>query len=76
VSSAFAAVHRAHVQAVYVLGDALFNAHRKRFVKLAAKTQLPTFYAYRVYVDDGGLISYGPSFKELFRRSAGYVDTH
>src|SRR5262249_32933205 len=34
---------------------ALFNAHRKMFVRLAAKTQLPTFYPYRVWVDEGGL---------------------
>ena len=71
---AFAAVSRANVQAVYVLGDALFNAHRPALIALAAKAQLPTIYAYRLYVDDGGLMSYGPSFSEMFRRSAGYVD--
>jgi putative ABC transport system substrate-binding protein len=74
ISPAFAAINQAHAQALYVLGDALFNAHRTTVVRLAAKARLPTIYGYRVYVDEGGLMSYGPSFGDMFRRSAGYVD--
>jgi putative ABC transport system substrate-binding protein len=74
LSAAFSAVRRAHAQALYVLGDAVFNAHRTTFLRLAAKARLPTIYAYSVYVDEGGLMSYGPNFADMFRRSAGYVD--
>ena len=41
---------------------------------LAARHRLPAVYNARFYVHDGGLISYGPDFVELFRRAAGYVD--
>ena len=74
IGPALTAVARAHSQALYVVGDAMFIAHRATLVRLAAKARIPTIYGYRVYVDDGGLMSYGPSFRDLFRRSAGYVD--
>ena len=45
-----------------------------RIVEFAAANRLPTMYVWRRYVDAGGLISYGPSFYELWRRAAGYVD--
>ena len=73
-SPAFTAIGREHAQAVYVIGDALFNAHRSTFVGLATKAGLPTFFSYRVYVDQGGLMSYGPSFSDMFGRSSVYVD--
>lgn len=60
--------------ALYVIGDAIFIANRSTIVRSAAKARIPTIYGFRVYVDEGGLISYGPNFRELFRRSAGYVD--
>jgi putative ABC transport system substrate-binding protein len=41
---------------------------------LASKARLPTVYGLRQYVDAGGLMSYGASYGDLFRRSAGYVD--
>jgi putative ABC transport system substrate-binding protein len=71
---AFLAVSRARAQALYVLDDPLFNTHRARIAKLASKARLPTMYGQRLYVDEGGLLSYGPSFGDLFRHSAGYVD--
>jgi putative ABC transport system substrate-binding protein len=43
-------------------------------VKLAAKDRLPSIYFSRHFADEGGLMSYGPNFGHLFRRSAGYVD--
>ena len=73
IGPALAAVGRAHAQAMYVVGDAMFIAHRATLIRLA-KARIPTIYGYRVYVDDGGLMSYGPSFLDLFRRSAKYVD--
>jgi ABC-type uncharacterized transport system substrate-binding protein len=50
------------------------RAHRDPIVKLAARHKLPAVYYDRVFVDSGGLISYGPDFVDQFRRAAGYVD--
>jgi len=74
IDPAFLAVSRAHVQALYVIEDAFFDTHRTTLLKLAYKAGLPTMYGHRAFVDEGGLMSYGPSAGDLFRRSAGYVD--
>ena len=74
IASRLSAVDQMHAQALYVVGDAMFIAHRSTLISLASKARIPTTYGYRVYVDDGGLMSYGPNFRELLRRSAGYVD--
>jgi putative tryptophan/tyrosine transport system substrate-binding protein len=71
---AFSAITRAHAQALYVLGAGLFQTHGATLVKLAAKARLPTIYWQRRFADEGGLMSYGTNFADLFRRSAGYVD--
>jgi putative ABC transport system substrate-binding protein len=49
-------------------------AHRELIIKLAVRHRLPAVYPYRYYVDEGGLISYGPDLPGLFRQAAGYVD--
>src|SRR5262249_27151583 len=51
-----------------------FFAERKRMVELAGKHRLPAIYFQREFVDEGGLMSYGTDFSDLFRRSAHYVD--
>jgi putative ABC transport system substrate-binding protein len=51
-----------------------FFAERKRIVELAGKHRLPAIYYQKEFVDDGGLMSYGADFPELFRRGAHYVD--
>ena len=71
---AFSAVSRAHAQALYVIGDPLFSTHRVTLLNLASKARLPTIFNGRLFVDAGGLMSYGPNFGDLWRRSAGYVD--
>ena len=48
--------------------------HRNLIIALAARHKLPAVYYDRVYVDSGGLISYGPDFVDQFQRAAGYVD--
>jgi putative ABC transport system substrate-binding protein len=48
--------------------------HRERIIKLAAQHHLPAVYAYRFFVADGGLISYGPHFLDQYRQAASYVD--
>jgi putative ABC transport system substrate-binding protein len=47
---------------------------RKRTVDLASEYKLPAVYFYSGFVEEGGLMSYGPSDVDLFRRAAGYVD--
>jgi putative ABC transport system substrate-binding protein len=49
------------------------NFHRKRLIELAATYRLPSIWEGTAYVRDGGLLSYGPSFPDMYRRSAGYV---
>ena len=48
--------------------------HRELIISLAARYQLPTIYTNRISADEGGLISYSVDSRNLFRRTAGYVD--
>jgi putative ABC transport system substrate-binding protein len=73
---AFSAVGQAHAQALYVLDDAFFFTHRTTLLKRASKARIPVIYGERNFADAGGLMSYGPNFGDLYRRAAGYVDTH
>lgn len=72
--AAFAAMAARRAGALHVLGDVMFVAHRTRLAALAAKARLPAMYPQRDFVDDGGLMSYGPRITENFRRAASYVD--
>ncbi len=74
LSAAFSAASRARAQGVYVLDDPLFMFHRSVLIKLSSKARLPTIYGLRQFVDEGGLMSYGANLRDLYRRSAGYVD--
>jgi len=71
---AFAAMAKERVGALLVLSDAMLNSHRTRLADLAARSRLPAAYGVRESVEAGGLMSYGPSFLDLFRRAATYVD--
>lgn len=71
---AFEAAIRDRADALYVLSDVLTFIHRARIVALAAQSRLPTIYGMRGAVEAGGLMSYGPDLRDLFRRAAGYVD--
>ncbi len=57
-----------------VTSSRLARIHREQIVKLAARHRLPAIYAFRVYVDGGGLMSYGPDATTPYRRAAGYID--
>jgi len=57
-----------------VTGSPLAAIHRELIVTLALRHKLPAVYPRRIFVDDGGLISYGPDFLDQFRRAAAYVD--
>jgi putative ABC transport system substrate-binding protein len=69
-----ATIAAARPHALIVLADRFLLAHRARIVEFAAARRLPGMYAYRGYVDAGGLMSYAPSDIDLFRGAAGYVD--
>jgi putative ABC transport system substrate-binding protein len=64
----------AGVDAVVVLGDALFWNHRRDVVALINAARLPAIYPEREYVEDGGLMAYGANVPDAFRQVAGYVD--
>ena len=74
LGAAFSAASRARAEALYVIGDTFFFANRLTLVKLAAKARLPAVYGTREFAREGGLMSYGPNFGDVFHRSAGYVD--
>jgi putative ABC transport system substrate-binding protein len=74
IRPAFSAMARTHAEALYVLGDAFFSSHRTTLLELASKARLPVISVSRGFVDVGALMSYGPAFGDLYRRSAGYVD--
>ena len=73
IAPAFEAL-KTGADALYVCIDALTNANRIRINILATGARLPTMHGYRDYVEAGGLMSYGVSIPNQFRRSADYVD--
>jgi putative ABC transport system substrate-binding protein len=74
LESAFQTGKRKQVNAIMTLTTPRFFAERKRIVELAAKYRLPAIYPQKEFVDEGGLMSYGVDYTDLYRRAAGYVD--
>src|SRR5262249_41001181 len=74
LDSAFAAMTRAHAEALLVLVDNIFFEHRRRLAALAAMSHLPTMYQGRTFVEAGGLLSYWASVPDGWRHGATYVD--
>jgi len=74
IESAFAAMAKASVKAVIATADPLFNNQMPRIAGLALKHRLPSISGYLPFVDEGGLLSYGPDFAANFHRAAAYVD--
>ena len=75
LDTAFAAMARASADALIVQSDpALMDTLLGRVTALAATHRLPAMYSWRMYVEAGGLMSYGPSLLERHRRAATYVD--
>ena len=72
--SAFSDVTQARAQALYVVEDPIFFAHRTALLKLASAVPLPTIHELSRWPEAGALISYGPDLNDLFRRAAFYVD--
>jgi ABC-type uncharacterized transport system substrate-binding protein len=72
--SAFSDVSLQKAQALYVVEDPIFFAHRMPLLKLASSARLPTIHETRRFPEAGALMSYGPDLYDLFRRAAIYVD--
>ena len=71
IASAFEAL-KGRAEALYVFADALMNTNRVRINTLALAARLPTMHGVREYVEAGGLMSYGPSLPDLYRRAADF----
>jgi ABC-type uncharacterized transport system substrate-binding protein len=72
---ALAAAIRERAGAIlFIGGNPLGAPYERRIVDLARRHRLPTMYDHREYAEVGGLMTYGPSFSDLFRRAAVYVD--
>jgi putative ABC transport system substrate-binding protein len=74
LDSAFRTATSQRADALIILPGPLLFLHRKRVVDLAAKTRLPAIYPHSEFMEDGGLMFYGPDFVDLFRRAATYID--
>jgi putative tryptophan/tyrosine transport system substrate-binding protein len=71
---AFEAITKNPAQALLTNPGAIINSHQARIIQFAAKNRLPAMYAGPEFVDAGGLMSYAPSYTDLFRRATVYVD--
>jgi putative ABC transport system substrate-binding protein len=65
---------KGHFDAVFVPAEPLANTNRKRISSFALALHLPTLFASSEYVEAGGLMSYGPNYPDLYRRTADFVD--
>ena len=74
LESAFQTAKQKQVNGIMTLTTRRFFAERKRIVELAAQHRLPAIYFQREFVDEGGLMSYGADYADLYRRAAVYVD--
>lgn len=71
---ALASLSKARPDAIYAFGNPINFRGRKVITSFAAENRLPSLFEERLFVQEGGLVSYAPSFTDLFRRAATYVD--
>ena len=74
LESAFQTAKQKQVGAIMTQSTRPFFAERRRIVELAVKHRLPAIYPQKEFVDEGGLMSYGADFDDLYQRVAVYVD--
>ena len=74
LANAFSTIAESRAEALLVLRTSLFRTHALRIQEFAEKTRLPTMYDDRVFVEAGGLISYGTNTLAFYERAATYVD--
>ena len=74
LETAFRAARKGRAEAALVLVSTVFNSHRTQVVDLSVKSQLPAIFYSAEYAELGGLMAYGTSYIDLYRRVATYVD--
>jgi putative ABC transport system substrate-binding protein len=74
IDAALSTMARERPDAVFLVSNALTNVNRKRILDFVARQHIPAMYEFGLYVQDGGLMSYGPNFDEMWRRAAIYID--
>ena len=74
IATALSRLEKDRLPAIMVTPDPLFSAQRSRIVEFVTKRHLPSMFFSREFVDAGGLLSYGPSFPDSYRRAAVYVN--
>ena len=74
IDKAFAEMPKNRVDAVLVIISPFVTLHSKRIVELALKHRLPGMYPTRQFVEEGGLMAYGPLISDLYYRAATYID--
>jgi putative ABC transport system substrate-binding protein len=74
IETAFRAASKGRAEAVLVLAGPVLKSHRTQIADLAAKNRLPAIYERVEFMDAGGLMFYGASTTEMFRRAATYLD--
>jgi ABC-type uncharacterized transport system substrate-binding protein len=74
LESAFQTAKQKQVGAIMTISAPRFFADRKRIIELAGKYRLPAIYYQKEFVDEGGLMSYGADYDDLYRKTAHYVD--
>jgi putative ABC transport system substrate-binding protein len=74
IDKAFSAMTKERSEAFVLLASPRFTQNQQRILKLAAKHRLPAIYSHDEFVNNGGLMFYGASYADLFRRAGTYVD--
>jgi putative ABC transport system substrate-binding protein len=74
LDGAFAAILKERPEALLILADRIFLHNRTRMMDFATRQRLPNVNAYRELIEAGGLMSFGPSYEDMHRRAAIYVD--
>ncbi len=74
IEGSFDAAGNQHLDAVVIGSDTIMQTNQQHVIALAAAHRLPAIYTFRDYVDAGGLVSYGVSLPDLFRRAAVSID--
>ena len=72
--NAFRTARSERAAAIQVMPSPFFNVHRQRLIELAARYRMPAAYEFKNYVEDGGLMSYGPNVDAMWRDAAKYID--
>jgi len=74
IETAFRAAGKERAGAVILLSNSILTSQRRQIIDLAVKSRLPVSYARPEFVESGGLMTYGVSMTDLYRRAASYID--